>query len=82
MLKLPGGPTLELKGEDYLLPTGSTDPATGLVYCTFGIGAAKRPGMFLLGQVFLRKLYTEFDVDNGRLGFAPAVADCQKAVGL
>ena len=72
----------QLKGDDYLQNTGSTDPATGLSYYSLAIGAGKKANMFLLGQVFLRKYYTEFDVQNGRLGFAPAVPDCQKAVGL
>lgn len=84
VLTLPGedGATLELKGEDYLQNTGSTDPATGLSYYTLAIGAGKKANMFLLGQVFLRKYYTEFDNQNGRLGFAPAIPDCQEAVGL
>lgn len=33
-------------------------------------------------QTLLQNLYTEFDTDNRRIGFAPAAADCRKAVGL
>lgn len=82
VLQLPNGPTLELRGEDYLQSSGETDPETGMAYYSLAFKATKRPNMFLLGQLFLRKYYTEFDVQNGRLGFAPAVADCYKAVGL
>lgn len=35
-----------------------------------------------LKQTLLQNLYTEFDTDNRRIGFAPAAADCRKAVGL
>lgn len=30
----------------------------------------------------LQNLYTEFDADNHRVGFAPAAPDCRKAAGL
>lgn len=82
VLTLPDGPTLELKGSDYLQSSGNVDAATGMAYYSLAFNVGKKPNMFLLGQLFLRKLYTEFDVQNGRLGFAPAVADCYKAAGL
>lgn len=81
-LALPGGAVLALEGSDYLQPLGQADPATALPLHYFALRPARRPDFFLLGQVVLRKLYTEFDAGNGRVGFAPAVPDCYRAAGL
>lgn len=81
-LTVPGGAVLALEGSDYLQPLGEADPATGLPLHYFALRPGRRPDFFLLGQVVLRKMYTEFDAEKGRVGFAPAVADCYKAAGL
>lgn len=88
---LPGGPTLELAGKDYMTALSEEDEAAvtadmdvedGRKHYSFGFVPTESRKFFLLGQLVLRKYYTEFDVDSKRMGFAPAVADCQKAVGL
>ena len=84
-LTLPNGATLELKGEDYLQRKG-TDPDTGMPLYWCAVGLPEENGtpsnVFTLGQLFLRKLYAEFDAENGRMDFATPVADCQKAAGF
>jgi hypothetical protein len=89
--KLPDGPTLELEGKDYMMPVADDyidlidvdiDPDEGLTYYFLGIVPNESKSVSLLGQLVLRRYYTEYDVANERLGFAPAVADCQAAVGL
>lgn len=80
---LPGGATLELRGEDYMQPIETAgDAGAGLAYYYFALQPLQRPDRFLLGQVVLRRYYVEFDVTSTRVGFAPAVPDCHRAVGL
>lgn len=76
------GAVLTLEGNDYLQPLGDPDPATGVSQYYFALQRGKRPDKLLLGQVVLRRYYAEFDAQNGRVGFAPAVQDCYKAAGL
>ena len=78
---LPNGPILELKGEDYLCKEGE-DPDTGLPLYWLVLRQGSSFSSFLMGQALLRKLYAEFDAENGRMGFATPVADCQKAAGF
>lgn len=90
-LKFPGGPALELQGKDYMLRAKDEeiemadvdiDPDDKRVYYRLAIDYTEAKGFFLLGQTVLRNFYTEFDVDNKRVGFAPAVADCVKAAAI
>lgn len=90
-LKFPGGPALELQSQDYMMRARDEDiemagvdidPEDTRGYYRLAIDYMNSKGFFLLGQTVLRKFYTEFDVDNKRVGFAPAVADCVKAAAL
>ena len=90
-LKFPGGPALELQSQDYMMRARDEDiemagvdidPEDTRGYYRLAIDYINSKGFFLLGQTVLRKFYTEFDVDNKRVGFAPAVADCVKAAAL
>jgi len=63
-----GGVTYTLEPKDYLIPDGKI--------CLFGMMGLdiKGPRMpkWILGDIFMRKYYTVFDVANSRVGFAEA----------
>jgi len=67
-----GNDVYNLKGEDYIL---KVDEGSKTV-CIVGIIGLDLPpsfgAAFILGDTFIKTYYTHFDVENARVGFAPA----------
>jgi len=64
-----GGNTFTLTGKDYLIDQGTPDCVLGIL----GIDIPAPTGpLWIMGDVFIRKYYTIFDVGAKRLGFALA----------
>jgi len=67
-----GGYTFTLTGKEYLLDQGEPDCVLGIL----GIDIPAPTGpLWIMGDVFIRKYYTIFDVENQRLGFARSIGE-------
>ncbi|KAL5527872.1 hypothetical protein ACEPAG_6673 [Sanghuangporus baumii] len=73
---VPGDVSVTLGGAAFTLSPDTLNfgqVSAGSNECVGGI-MGDDLGMWILGDVFLRNVYTEFDVGNSRVGFAPVVA--------
>jgi hypothetical protein len=62
-----GGKEYTLTGEQYVMPLL-------FGFCATAIVGMNLPGnLWILGDTFLRQYYSVYDLDNNRVGFAPAV---------
>ncbi len=67
--------TVTLSGKDYTLQLADyvIEDAGECIFAFTGIDVPAPHGpLWILGDVFMRKFYTQFDLDNRQLGFATA----------
>jgi saccharopepsin len=62
-----GGVDYDLEGKDYILSLDEKSCVSGFMGLDIGMD------IWIVGDVFLRKYYTVYDVGNDRVGFALAV---------
>jgi saccharopepsin len=68
-----GGRALELEAQDYILKVGG-GPFGGKEACISGfMGLDIGLPIWIVGDVFLRRWYSIYDLAEGRVGFAQAV---------
>jgi saccharopepsin len=64
-----GSKQYELSGKDYILAVGQESCVSGFM----GLDIPEPMGpIWIVGDVFLRKYYTVYDLENNRVGFAEA----------
>ncbi|KAL8966910.1 MAG: hypothetical protein Q9183_003157 [Haloplaca sp. 2 TL-2023] len=72
-----GGPSIKLPlGQ--LMGSDVVDTINGTPYCTFFIQSSKTLPFLILGDVFLRSVYTVFDLDNYQIAIAQAQTDANE----
>ena len=69
-----GGKKYTLSGQEYVLQISSFGQTACLLGFTGIDIPAPRGPLWILGDVFMRKYLSVFDIDNARVGFAPAAS--------